>query len=537
MKEADKNNLDNLLKNRFETFGEMPSPKVWENIDAHLSNKTNLWPLLFYCLTFLIGMSAGIVGFYKYSSDQNNVAKNNKKAIAKNNEKIIAEKTVTSKVEYITFQDSNTIAIITKMVSSLQGQLNSMENRINKQNRLLDQLNKTISYQNTVINNYYSSTTSNQRIINSVSNNQLPTDSTNSAETTNSEHNNQLLNIGKNRSGYNMSVQSAPVIEGNNLLKVGRVSDSNQSQHPTDFIKQAESGKENGANNLKNYTSTDNSFHQDSTGNNLNGNLVAVNIAVKKDSILNDSINKKDSVDTIKKITPKKITEKKEKFKFNHWDVEAAGGMGYAFRNLALTDSKQDTFYVERNKSETGKIKGWGGVFVTYKIKRYLGIKSGIIYTTYGEQFKMTKSNIVASNASYGQTDFTTQEVVYDMNTNKNYLGIPIMLQASLKLSDKFSLNAAAGICFQKLMSGTSILNTSDSYVTIDWKDNGKKLYKDYTQSFISQIKLGYSLADNLELMVGYQGNYFFNSISKGDGCIEERPNSNSLLLGIKIQL
>jgi hypothetical protein len=190
---------------------------------------------------------------------------------------------------------------------------------------------------------------------------------------------------------------------------------------------------------------------------------------------------------------------------------------------------------IEINRSRSNPFKGWSGIFLTYKLRPYLGLKTGLLYSAFGEEFIMTKNNVIVSPADgYGPPTYSNEEKIYDINSKKTFLGIPLMVQGTMHITSGFSADLAAGVCFQWLLNGSSVIRTKEGYEKLNWKNENEGLYKKHSQSFISQVKLVYDITSSIGIFAGGQFNYFISSISKKDQCIQEKPHANTFMLGIK---
>ncbi|HEX8549768.1 MAG TPA: hypothetical protein VF691_22600, partial [Cytophagaceae bacterium] len=250
-----------------------------------------------------------------------------------------------------------------------------------------------------------------------------------------------------------------------------------------------------------------------------------------------DSIQEKDTV-IVATEKPKEVKETKAKKanpNFNRWVLETSFSYAKTFRNLT-SQNPEDVFYKERLKNDKAVHKPILSLAVHYRLSHYLGFKVGFVSGSYGENFSITKDSVITTETGYGKSSYSSQETLFSFNSKKTFVGIPLMVQATLPLYERLSIELGLGGTYNFIRSASSVVKVGNSnYELVEW-ERANSIYKQNAWSLSSDIKLLYHINDRYDLSLGGVLNYYINPITRPIECIQENPYYYGLNAGVRMK-
>lgn len=500
-----KKNIDELYKEQFKDFDEIPDSKVWKKIEHSLDKKKSrkvipIWWKLGGAAAVLAALFYLINPFDKISNDTIKVAKQNNEPTKDTSEKNAIENSSTEEVQY----------------SNADKQYNSdIEKTTIPQEDNLKNTPAYVKEDGTNIRSKKDSSTNNN-----TGTGQLKKSMPQPA-------NNAIVSQEKNREDAysNTDKKTEEFIKGNSAL---------EAQKGQNTVAVNELEKENASSSTPEKTTK---ITQDSKLNKKTAeNALAVNTGEEKKISEKAAAQKKSIFDEISDTNEEVVVENKE----NKWSVGPSVAPVY-FNGMGEGSPISASF---APNSKSGDVNLSYGVSVAYEVSRKLKIRSGVYKVDYGYNtndieftssfglnsttqianinYKNTANNIIVesiaadeskSNSPSFASDISAKSAVLEGSLSQQfgYIEVPLELNYAI-LEKRFGINVIGGVSSLFLINNDILLNSGDQTTEMGEANNINDINFSTNFGFGISYKITPKLLFNVEPLFKYQLNTFSNS-------------------------
>lgn len=217
------------------------------------------------------------------------------------------------------------------------------------------------------------------------------------------------------------------------------------------------------------------------------------------------------------------------------FDLVASGSLTGASTKATATDSMTQSAVENKNKQDKNS---WGysaGIVVNYKLSNHFQASTGILYTTFSEEYHF---NYSLKTVDYVYHDSTWQYVEKDSISRDikakdqySFLSIPLQLSYTFLSKEKISLSATAGVRSNILLKGLTYLPNANNSDVLEVRSG----FNSISLSYLFALEATYKLNEHAALLLQPTFVYGASSIHNKASGLSQKPYGLGLTLGLRI--